>query len=65
MRTFTITQDGAVLATGLTEIQVARWFNRHVGFSMDYALRYQGYRVEEEGPMRAATHLPWVEEEGR
>lgn len=49
MRTFTVSRDGAVLATGLTDVEVTRWFARHVSHcSMRHALVHEGYRVEED-----------------
>lgn len=51
MTKYIIKRDGKQLAEVTDErsnfIAVVRWFHQHTGCSMDWALKYEGYSIEE------------------
>jgi hypothetical protein len=48
-RLYSVTRDGEVLATGLTEDEAFAWLLQHQGQSVHHATTHEGYAIVDEG----------------
>lgn len=52
---FTITRDGQPITTVADQFALLRWFHRQHSYSIDHAVRYEGYAVLDEQGQQLAV----------